>query len=192
MAKAQELVTEFRETVDLMISDQVYRAQSGPIRESWPGFDKKAEAAGLIFESVDSADVRSSALGLERSQHTWGVHTGKSRFENRTGYLAIVSYAEEPDSLFRRITYPSDMQMFSASTQRAIGEPEEIQAALNWVKSPHLNNHTLARLAILSPAEEAKIDTELANFSMQQQGLVAALERIARARRVPIPNYIIN
>lgn len=182
MNTAEARVEEFREVVEKVIDRSVQARQHGGIQVSWSGMHNYAEDGGLAFSSVDKGEGRPSMLGLA-GEHLWGVSSQRLRYGKRLGYLSVISYASDCDSLVRRWAFDSGLQMISVDTTKTLSEPEELDDALTWVKSPHLASDELNRLASLMPKEVKRIDPMLVEHATSARKLYEDLGRIADRRQ---------
>lgn len=179
MSTKSNRVEEFRGIVEGVIARQVEEADSK--HTSWLDYDKVAKLGGLTFISVGEKDMRPMSFGLSR-ERLWGVTSERLRYAGRLGQLSIVSGEGKPDSLTRRWSFRSAMQMIDVPTARPLTKLAELNDAISWVRSPHLATDELNRLAILQPEEVEAIEPRLAEIAGDQRKLQDDLRRIAERR----------
>jgi hypothetical protein len=189
--KAARLVQEFRGTVDAVIANSVSDIESRPSRPiGGISYKKSAKFGGLHFVSLDQRDGRWTGLPFSE-QHMWGVLSGElnvplslaSRMAARTGWLAVVSTADKPDTLSRRFTFNSAMQMIDVPTAIPLETDEQLEDALTWAKTPHMASAAVGRLAVLMPEEIESVTPRLAEIAESQRKLDEDLKALANMRR---------
>lgn len=183
---SREIVNEFRSIVDGVIGRKVEQAKN----RSWLGMREEASINGLYFVSVQKNAGRLSIFGLG-SDYTWGVGTKINPEARWTSpyHFAITSELHLPDTLVRRRSFASAMKAFSVDTYKIMYDSEELELALDWVKSPYLTD--FGKLAILEPWESESVEEQQRGLSKSQASLEADLAKLAQARRRPIPHDII-
>lgn len=194
MAANQELVGEFRQIVDSVIQQQVdyCNGLNGGLLRSWPKYDKTVNANGMLFVSLDGDDGRYSHIPYSR-EHIWGVAPSEEqKLGSYTGHLAIVSFDNKEEELFRSWSFDSAMNGIDVSTVKGITEITDLEDILDWVKSPHLFSGNLARSAQLEPDEITQTDSRLHQLAERRAALDVGLDNLARQRRRPMPNIRVN
>lgn len=170
-------VALFRENVDQVIGQQVNTCEAQ--RRFWPGYDTRAKDAGLEFVSVDQREGRNSIFGFGES-HLWGVaEENVISYAHRAGALAVVSYAEDLDSLHRIIAVKGPSQMFRPTVKLELSE-EQMELATQWVQSPHLKRLAFLEAVQLTGEEKGYLDGVLAKQTQDQLALSRSLDEIAR------------
>jgi hypothetical protein len=188
MSRKQDKVAEFQSIVDTLIHNQVETARSR--RVSWLDYDKIAKVNDYTYVSVGEHDTRPIAVGIQR-EHIWGVMTPKLKLGRYSGHLAVVSRENQPEALFRRISFAARIGI-SIDTEKPIFSLKGLTSTLDWVKSPHLQPEVFSQLCELTAKEVKCVSAEMAEDAEQSRRLQADLEELSRARRVPIPNIFIH
>ncbi len=188
MFRQEQLVTEFREIADSVISNQVAENSSGTgLRRSWPGIDTEARAYGLTFVSIPAGKGRPTRFDL-RQEHAWGISLDRKVMVGKhVGHFALISFADMQQSLIRDITFSSAMVPLSVHSRKELGG-EEVELAVAWAKSPHLQTEALEALCTLSADEQQTVDAQLASLAISRAELDEDLQAISRAHRQPIPH----
>lgn len=161
MASNAEMVGEFREVADKVIDQQIDRCKNGPgLRSTWPGYDKEAKAASLLFSSLEPEDGRYT-FSPHGEGHVWTISPDREMVISDSriykGRVAIVSFASEGDRLFRNWTFKSALSLLGIGTQRAIEDPEEIEGVVEWAKSPHLYEEGFNAVTRLTDQEKDEV-----------------------------------
>lgn len=192
MGSKREKVREFRGYVEAVISNQVEQAKRQ--RRSWPDYDKCAHIGGFLFSVVNPRDGRSAVIGHGKEKR-WAMVTQDLRLGRYTGQLAVVSLAGQNDSLPRRWGFASplgDDALMSIYTEKPILSLKSITDAVEWAKMPHIHANNFDQLAELTHNEQAKVDSEMAAMAGPARELQRDLDALARARRAPVPNIILD
>ncbi len=183
MSRQADIVGEFRGIIDTVIDRQVENARRN--HRSWLDMDKEAKIAGLTFGRYEARGGRSSVFG---SGALWGIHTGKVMFEQTRmrGFLAIVSPADQLDSLQRNWSFITPMQMLNADTEKKIEDVNSLETVLSWAKSPHIED--LGHIALLDDDELENVTGWYDRMAESRREAAKDLEAISRMHRRPIPN----
>lgn len=163
-----ELVHEFREVVDTVITAQVEEAHENG--RTWPGYKVGAMAAGLLFASAEPTASRQEFFGHE-GERIWGVATQEEWHTQARMYgrLVIVSLADDPVQLHRTINLrlPSSIQAESTSVCTPLSTDTQVRQAVQWIKSPHLARSAFAELTALTPDQLETMTLESHVFAKQ-------------------------
>lgn len=184
MASNAEMVAEFREIVDGM----VVQAEDAPLQWYRRGMGDVLESHGMIFTSVDGNEERCSNFPFYK-ERIWGASPAKNQQTDRfTGSIALISVSGQDEQLTRFWSFDTGLQSIHVGTEKVLNEADQIEAALNWVKSPHIYPDTLKELGILDPEEIEKVTPRLGSIVQQAASMHEDLARIAARRRRPMPN----
>jgi len=173
MSERAHIVQEFQDTVDDIIGDQVRRIrQSHIIPFSRLSYRKVANSGALTFASLDRKDRRPIGIGLS-DEHIWAVLSGKMYLSSlgRMASMAVISIANQPDSLTRYLTIDSVMNMINVPTQVTLDTDEQLDDALLWVKTPHIPSKVSDRLSLLHPDEIAALVPKLTEIDAREKWL---------------------
>jgi hypothetical protein len=175
MSESAENVRAFRGVVDRYIDAQVSRAEAQRI--SWPGMRKVARANGAIYTSFEPSDGRLHVFPFSR-EHVWGV-TPERKLRigslDRLANFAIVSIADEPDTLTRRWSVNSSMEMVTFDTQRPLSD-EQARAAVTWATNPYLSEIEFSQIATITNEEIEEMTPELLSIDRSMQEHREAIE----------------
>lgn len=184
MASNAEMVAEFREIVDGM----VVQAEDAPMHWDRRGKGEMFESHGMIFTSVDGSEGRYSNFPFYK-ERIWGASLAKKQQTDRfTGSIALISVCGQDEQLTRFWSFDTGMQLIHEDTEKVLNEADQIEAALNWVKSPHIYPDTLKELGILDPEEIEKVTPRLDSIAQRAASMHEDLARIAARSRRPMPN----
>lgn len=187
MASNAEMVAEFREIVDDAIERSAEKNESTALRSSRGGKNNTGTYR-LNFFSIGAKDARFQYIPYS-SEHVWAVGPSeKGQIQEYSGFLAIVSFANETDRLFRHWTFDSAMQMQHPSTSRAITGSTDIEEGIAWVRSPHLNTEAFERLAMLDEQELASLNAQFKTIDEQAATFRKGMQGANRMSRMPMPN----
>jgi hypothetical protein len=178
MSQNHELVNAFRETVDRVIQVQV--EQAGNV--SWPDMHLTASVGELLFTSVDANHGRSKVIGIA-ADHQWAVVIPKIRIGDYAGNLALVSADRDSQALFRNFALDDSPLKFGPDITRRHNEMDDIEAAVQWARSPHLYAGNLQRFVTLEQHEVVILDEQRAVQEEHMAQLERDLEHIATNER---------
>jgi len=178
-------VQEFRDVVDAVIRGQVKQIEASNSRPiDILSYKNVARFGTLTFVSLDKHDARPGTFGFN-DEHMWGVSSQTVRILGRTARMAIISLADKPGTLVRRLSIDSSMQMIDVPTQIILEDEDHIDDAVKWVTTPHLANDEFSRLCVIEPHETEEVKTKLEDIDAEQARLYEDLRRIDEMHRVP-------
>ena len=156
-----ELVTEFRNRVDIVINRQLEEAQAKGRVIPW--MFQQATSGDLTFVSIGPREDTPHKIMKHMEypgEHLWGI--ADDRLLNIGGYtarLAVISTDKNPDTLIRRLEFERLYWSQWAITNKELSESMGITDALNWARNPAATERELSRLALLTPPEVAAMDS---------------------------------
>jgi hypothetical protein len=177
MSNPAEQIAEFRDIVETVIANNV-EGQYG----KWVGIHEQAQAQGLEYVSVSPTSSRPITVGLG-PEHRWAMVSNNQRIGGYIGSVALLSLEGRDETLTRRVTIESAMgPFFGIESQRELSEPDELDLALSWARSPHLYPRNLKALSALTPGEKTKVTAEKVQLQKSAEELQKSLNAIRDAR----------
>mgnify|MGYP001264898620 CR=1 FL=1 len=162
MASSREIVGEYRSIVERVIETSQSSKPSGSIavNDGFRNGVREVNKNGLRFSIFEpGCSVLAFGRRANDSETIWAMGPkDKINFRKYCGRLALVSYSNEPDRLFRYWDFDSALQIFGSSTQKPITEEDELQKVLDWAVSPHLYDANLRAQMELEDWETKYID----------------------------------
>lgn len=181
MTGSTDMVQEFRGVVDGVIADQV--AQCERDRREWPGFNTIARTVGLDFVSKDMPSGLSTVFE-HCGGHLWGVGDREAiRFGGRVGSLAVMSFLNDEEHLYRKIAIKGPIQLIPRSVTLKLDD-RQMETVLRWVQSPHIAGEALHTMVGLTSEESDILTAQLDEDTRQREVLNRDLESM-RPHRLP-------
>ena len=184
MPSVQENIETFRNIVDQTIATDRSQRMGRPI--AW--IRESTYMGRLVVTHHDGVGARDTRFGMLHSGEFWGAVTASQLgVGERMGHLALISPGDNDDTLVRRVHFANGT-LIGVGTEREL-DPEETEKAIEWVRSPGLNQDVVAELTTLLPEEVLAIEEEFSAHARSFEKLRHEFEPIQQPDRTILPGF---
>jgi hypothetical protein len=175
MSERSDNVRAIRETVDETI--RVLQAQTfGHVI----GSDNSAQFGDISYGSFGPADMRPNTVGAGQ-EHRWAVVQRQRRVGQYSCSAALVAVEGQPVTLVRRLLIAGPLSA-GIPTEMIIDDPEDIELAAQWARSPQLYGMAISRLFEPNDSEQDYVTAQYAELTQAAHKLRDELAELDRAR----------
>jgi hypothetical protein len=173
MSYGSETVDKFRSMVNEGVSRQVKQTQN-PSLNRLQTVDSELAVAELELTYKSEYRVFYGPEGPYEKQ-VWEVTTDKIEvLGHYLGYMAILSFEDNPDSLIREWSIISPIESFYVQSSKLLATDDALSDAIIWMMSPEFEAGRASRLMKPTPQEIETNTLELERLDLQLDKILKA------------------